>query len=376
METFNPLSPVEIKFFSIQDFSDYIAENENKRTLIIISNSVSKILMKNKQFSKFCQSNGNKLILGVKSNPSVADVCANINELRKEQKYNTILAIGGGSCIDMAKAICALQGMAEKSEVTHDDAVKAIKNGDYFYKDEPSHIIAVPTTSGTGSEVTKWATIWDFVNSAKLSITDIACFPKTAILIPELTMAMPREITLSTGLDALSHAMEAYWAKSRNPLSQALALKAIAMIRDNLRMAIDNPENIKVRQNMCVASLVSGLAFSITRTTACHSISYPLTMQYGVPHGFACAITLEDVKNINSAKVKEITEIDKIFDNDFAGWIRNVTAGVKELKLTSFGIKKNAISKIADSSFTLGRMNNNPVELTKDQVKKILLNIL
>lgn len=376
MKISNPFSPIEIKFCSTVDFIDYLQTHTDSRMLIIISKSVWNVLGKQSAFSQFCKGENRKLIIGVKPNPSVTDICTYINELGKEPKYHTILAIGGGSCIDLAKAICALQGMARKSEITHAQVANAIAHKNFFADDEPSNIIAVPTTSGTGSEVTKWATVWDFVNKAKLSVTDVACFPKTAILVPELTVTMPSKVTLSTGLDALSHAMEACWAKPRNPLSHALALKAIELVRDNLKKAIDNPQDVKTRQNMCVASLTAGLAFSATRTTACHSISYPLTMMHNVPHGFACAITLESVKQMNAAAVDEIADIDNLFDNDFMRWLDGVCAGVISLKLSSFGIQQSDIDAIADSAFTLGRMDNNPVLPTTEQVKEILHNIL
>ena len=120
-------------------------------------------------------------------------------------------------------------------------------------------------------------------------------------MVPELTNSMNERLTLATGLDALSHAMEGYWAKGRNLLSQALALDSIQRIKDALPAAISDPGDSGAREQMCLGSLLAGLSFSMTKTTACHSMSYPLTMNYGVEHGFTAALTLAQMMKINAA---------------------------------------------------------------------------
>ncbi len=129
---------------------------------------------------------------------------------------------------------------------------------------------------------------------------------------------------------------------------------------------------------MCLASLLSGLAFSITKTTACHSISYPLTMNYGIAHGFAAALTLSPVMGINAKAVPEIQQVTGIFGGyeGFGAWLADVSRGIQELTLSAFGISEDMLDGIAEGAFTLGRMDNNPVPLKKEEVTAILKSIL
>ena len=299
-----------------------------------------------------------------------------MNVLRDEDYFDCIIAIGGGSSIDLAKAISALQGLAKTHEAGYEEVAKAIADKSFFNGCGPADIIAVPTTAGTGSEVTRWATVWDFENGKKLSVEHKQCYPKLAVMVPELTKSMDNRLTLATGLDALSHAMEGYWAKGRNPLSQALAFDSIERIKEALPAALAEPADSGAREQMCLGSLLAGLSFSITKTTACHSISYPLTMNYGVEHGLAAAITLSQMMKINAVAVPELERIEQLFDGNFEGWMSGVSEGIQELKLSAFGISEDDIEAIADSAFTLGRMDNNPASMEVGSVKEVLKNIL
>ncbi len=378
MMQYQPFSPVDIRFTTLRQFPEELSSLADKRVLILADEGTfGRFKASCEGFERFIQEKKNRLICDIRSNPSVEDVCRNLNLLRHEDRYDCILAIGGGSCIDLAKAISALQGMADTHELEHEEAVEAIRQKAFFQKCGPADIIAVPTTAGTGSEVTRWATIWDLKNKKKLSVEHNGCFPKYAIMMPELTESMPPRLTLSTGLDALSHAMEAFWAKKRNPLSQALATDAILRIKRFLPAVIKNPLDPEARKEMCLGSLLAGLAFSMTKTAACHSISYPLTMDHGIEHGFAAALTLSAVMAINEKAVPELAAITKLFENEgFDAWLAEVSRGIKVLRLSEFGIREDMIDGIAEGAFTQGRMDNNPVPLDKESVKKILKSIL
>lgn len=316
------------------------------------------------------------LVTDIPSNPSVDRLAEVLAQLRGQGFSPTcILAIGGGSCMDMAKGISALWNLPP-SDTSNSGAVReAIQQKKYL---RPGHafpaILVMPTTSGTGSEVTHWATIWDTELGQKLSIDCVDCYPKAAILIPEWTAGMPASLALSTGLDALSHAMEAFWAKARTPLSQALALTAVDRVRRFLPQVLAAPQEIALRREMCLASLLAGLAFSQTRTTACHSLSYPLTLLYGLPHGYAAAITLASVMERNRAVLPEIEELSSLFDEDegFLSWLEDVTRGIQTLRLSAFGIPEEDLPSIAQSAFTTGRMDNNPIVFTPEESLEIL----
>ncbi len=312
----------------------------------------------------------------VKPNPTPRDIVQALYFIGN-RKVDVIIALGGGSAIDLAKGISAFYDIEKNTEYTVKQITENIKQREYN-NSKFVDIIAIPSTAGTGSEVTQWATIWDENKNGKLSIDSPMLKPKMAIIVPELTLSMPVQITLSTGLDAMSHAIESYWSKHTNPIVQEIAYRAIELIVQNLRKAIEEPYNLNVREKLCKASILAGLAFSQTRTTACHSISYPLTMFYNIPHDLAAAITLDAVSKINKGHFPNDAMLFDLFD-EYGGimnWINMVSEGVVEMKLSKFGITLQDIQLIADNAFTAGRMDNNPVNLSKDDVVKILQSIL
>ena len=153
-------------------------------------------------------------------------------------------------------------------------------------------LYAIPTTSGTSSELTHWATIWDNDAFIKHSLSDESLYPKEAIYDPRLTLSLPRDTTIHTALDALSHSFESIWNKSANPISTHYALNAIEIILRDLVDLSHNLDSLSLRTNIMQASIYAGLAFSNTQTALAHALSYPLTMRFGTPHGLACSFSL------------------------------------------------------------------------------------
>jgi len=309
----------------------------------------------------------------IPANPTVSDVHEILN-LLKNENIARIIAIGGGSCIDLAKAISALHTLYPHETISKKAVGQAIKNKEYRKPHSFIDIIAVPTTAGTGSEVTKWATIWDMDEKVKLSVDCDELFPKVALICPEFTLTMPKRLTLSTGLDALSHAMEAFWAKKRTPLSQELALLAVKKIKEFLPKALNDGNNLEYRKEMSLASLIAGLAFSITRTTAAHSMSYPLTIYHNIEHGFAVAATLIKVSEYNCTAVPEISSIYSLFGgvDGLKQWFKDISNDLVDIRLSTFGVTEQDLDLIVEKSFTEGRMDNNPVTLSKEEIKDIL----
>ena len=302
------------------------------------------------------------------SNPDVHLVS---EVLGKITKPDLIIAIGGGSSIDMAKAISALY------EYKDLDVLELLKNKDYLSNITNIPFIAVPTTAGTGSECTKWATIWDFDNSKKYSIDANYLYPNEAWLVPELTSTMDEKMTLSTGLDALAHAMESYWSVPSNKYTRTLARDSIRIIKKYLPLVLSDLDNLEYRQEMLIGSFFAGLAFSNTRTTASHSISYPLTMMFGINHGFAAALTLFEVLKRNW---DYLAEKDLFLDAWDANNLDNIKKWFDEvsnnqLKLSNFGVKKEEIPGIVKLATTGGRMDNNPIVFNEDEIEDILNNV-
>lgn len=302
------------------------------------------------------------------ANPDVHLVGKVLSEI---EKPDLIVAIGGGSSIDMAKAISSLY------EYRNNDVLDLLKNKDYLDNTNNIPFIAVPTTAGTGSECTKWATIWDFDNSKKYSIDADYLYPDEAWLVPELTATMDEKMTLATGLDALAHAMESYWSVPSNKYTRVLARDSIRIIRNYLPLALGDLDNLEYRQQMLMGSFFAGLAFSNTRTTASHSISYPLTMMFGINHGFAAALTLFEVLKRNW---EYVAEKDLFLDawgaenlDDIEKWFNDVSNN--SLKLSKFGVKREDIPDIVKLATTGGRMDNNPIVFNEDEIEDILNNV-
>lgn len=315
-------------------------------------------------------------IKNVVASPTQVDLIKALKNIGNN-KVDTIIALGGGSAIDLAKGICAFHNNKKNDKYTVEQITDSLKNKKYRCE-KFVDIIAVPSTAGTGSEVTQWATIWDENKTGKFSIDDSMLKPKMAIIVPELTLSMSDKMTLSTGLDAMCQAIESYWSRHTTPIVQEIAYRAIEIVIQNLRKAVEQPHDIIVREKLCRASVLAGLAFSQTRTTACHSISYPLTMLYGVPHGLAAAITLDAVGQMNKGHFPNDDVLFSLF-NEYGGimnYVDLVCAGVINMRLSAFGITQKDIPLIAKDAFSSGRMNNNPVDLSRDDVEKILTSIL
>ena len=174
----------------------------------------------------------------------------------------------------------------------------------------PLDCFQIPTTAGTGSEVTPFATVWDYDRGLKKSLSHVKMFPKKAFVDSDFLHEIPLDIALSTGLDALNQALESIWNINANELTKTLAVKAVSSSLRGLRRLDELGDDGAVADDLAMASLFAGLCISQTRTSICHSISYPLTLRFGVPHGLACAFSMLEVLDFNSTLVKN--EIDAI----------------------------------------------------------------
>ena len=221
-------------------------------------------------------------------NPDFAmltEACARFAAARPAAEV--IVALGGGSVIDAAKVVSAgangfdaVRRYLEAGADADADALTAIP------------IIAIPTTAGTGSEVTCWASVWDTEAARKYSLSRRSLYATDALIDPELMVEMPRELTISTALDALSHALESIWNVNANPVSTNHAVHAATEILTVLPVLVDDLDNLDLRSRIARAATLAGLAFSNTKTALAHAVSYPITLRHGTPHGLACSFSL------------------------------------------------------------------------------------
>jgi phosphonate metabolism-associated iron-containing alcohol dehydrogenase len=211
-------------------------------------------------------------------------------DLWSQMDADTVLiAVGGGTTLDLAKLL-----RCRPREGQFEALAAALRGAAPWPAMQRAPLWLLPTTAGTGSEVTRWATVWDTDGDAacKRSLDQPWGHAERAFVDPALALSCPPEVTRDTALDALAHALEALWNRHANPLSSGLAVQAARGVIAHLPAVLDHPRDLALRTRLSLAALQAGLAFSQTRTALAHALSYDLTLQQGVPHGLACALWL------------------------------------------------------------------------------------
>ncbi len=267
-----------------------------------------------------------------------------------------IVALGGGSVIDAAKVLAAANGDFARVR-------RFLETGEGGDALACTPIVAIPTTAGTGSEVTCWATVWDTGRMKKHSLSHESLYPEVALVDPLLTVGLPRGITVSTGLDALSHALESIWNVNANPVSSALAESAAREVMEVLPRLASDLRNEALRTRMARASLTAGLAFSNTRTALAHALSYHLTLHFDVPHGIACSFSLPMVmRAVAGCDPACDASLRRIFGDDLAAGAARLEALLATLgvspRATDHGIAASDWSGLIDDALAGDRGKN------------------
>jgi alcohol dehydrogenase len=364
---------------SIENIASICRENRIKNILIV---SGKKSIKRNHAFEKI-----NKLLIGFNlfffqefsKNPTLEEVKKGINIFFKNN-IEMVVAIGGGSCIDIAKLIRSLV----KYKIH--DIERLILKPKKLIKSVP--LIAVPTTFGTGSEETSFAVV--YINNRKYSLSDKTIKPNHVILDPDLCITVPKKVASSTMLDSFCQSIESLWSVKSNEKSKKYARKSIKIFLKNYQNAYQG--KIDAIEKMLEASNLSGKAINITTTTAPHALSYPLTIFHGIQHGHAVALTLGSFfkinydckeENLNDPRgcsyVKEtLIEIfsllgcqDSIESAKF--WDKLMQNLELENKLANLGINEDSVDNLI-SYINIERLGNNPVKLDKVQIRDIYLN--
>lgn len=264
----------------------------------------------------------------------------------RESGARAVVALGGGSTLDCAKA--AAGGLP---------------------------VVALPTTAGTGSEVTCISVLSD--GGAKTPLVSPEYYPKIAVVDPELTLPCPAGVTAAAGMDALSHALEALWSIHHSPASDALALRAIPPLLQNIETAFARPEDYAARHAMSEGSLIAGLAFSQAKTAAVHACSFPLTARYGLSHGEACAFTLPAYCRLNAAaeggRLHDIARLLGFADADaLADELDRLNAALGLPRtLAQAGIPLAGLPALAEECLLPPNMQNNPVPMDRAGVVEV-----
>ncbi len=294
-----------------------------------------------------------------------------------------IIAIGGGSVIDMAKQINIF--------AKHKNILKIVTNDQNVLGDKLCPLVAIPTTAGTGSEITHFAVL--YINNKKYSVAHKNMVPDYSIIDSTLSHTMSVELQATCGFDALSQAIESYWSIQSTDESKQYASDAIDLILKNFKDSIDGNDHAK--SNMSKAAYLSGKAINISKTTAAHAVSYPLTIHYKISHGHAVALTLGYFFEINSQYEHDLiidprghqyiqkimSDLYKLFNKDNAEeckrfWYKFMDIIGLETNPAKLGIfDLNDIDKILDDVDPV-RIANNPIRISKDNIKQIFLNLI
>lgn len=361
--------PVKLVFGSGKrsDLAKYIDEIGGTRGVLVCGNS----FCKNGVADEFLRLGGGKIVeifSDIRPNPTTDNVNDCVR-LMREVDADFAVALGGGSPMDCCKAACAIVRGDDKIEPYH-------SLGKPISAKEAIPMIAVTTTSGTASEVTNISVLTDINQNLKQPMNDPAMYPKIAVIDPELTLTVPPQVTASTGLDVLSHAIESYWSTLNQPICSACSIYAARLVFEWLEKAYTEPENLTAREKMAEASIVAGVAFSHPRTTGSHACSFPLTNIYGIPHGEACAFTLDYFVKFNAKHADSDGRLDALakdcgFDSAYE-MADEISAMKKRMgmrsRLSEIGCTSDEqIAELTKKSMSM-LMKRNPIELSESDI--------
>lgn len=359
--------PVEIKFGAgiFTRLNEFVVDYDYARIVVAASNSQVENGVVN-LIESLLGDKVRQVVTGIEANPTLGNV-ESITSAMYEHDAHAVIAAGGGSVMDASKAAAAayMQGIGIEALLNHTDFSKALP------------IIAIPSTSGSASEVTASSVISDKENGLKVPLSGRGLYPKLAIVDPELTYTCPPNVTAVSGIDVICHALDCLGSVKSNPISDALAIRAAKLAFENLAVAYEEPENREARTNMSLASVLAGIAFSQTGTSASHAMSYYLTSHFDIPHGEACAFSLDEWFIKNAEVNPELHQHAKDIGFDDAAHLSVRFNDLKRkvglrLTLDELGISRGKIENIAEESLKQANMKNNIAQLDKPEIVQLL----
>ncbi|WP_087972043.1 iron-containing alcohol dehydrogenase [Oceanobacillus rekensis] len=320
----------------------------------------------------------------VEANPRAETVMEGAKKFKKEES-DLILAVGGGSAIDFGKAVGVM--------ISHEGHILDYRRGEKELTNETPTLFAIPTTVGTGTEVTAISVVTDDVRGRKYVISSPLLTPDIAFVDPMLTSSLPRHIVSTTAIDALVHAIEAYVSMKSNPFSDGLALQAIRMIEKSLPASYAQPEDMEARSQLHLASTIAGLAFGTGGLGMVHSCSHPMSAVHDVPHGLANAVILPHVVEHNLiSNHQKYADIARIFDDSLyaisdkkaAEMLVNILKEfIADLDIaTDFSYLKlefteEMVDRLSEDAMNdIGTIPNNPRKAVKEDIKEIYKKVL
>jgi len=377
MELFGNWSyPTQILFGNgrVKELSDLLKSNGLKRPLFVtdkglMSQNITKVTLNHIVKNGFEYS----LFSNVDPNPNELNLKDGLQVFR-EGNYDSVIAFGGGSALDLGKMIAFMCGQVR--EIWDFEDI-----GDWWKRaivEKIVPIIAIPTTAGTGSEVGRASVITNSITHEKKIIYHPKVLPSAVILDPELTVGMPNNITSGTGMDALAHCVEAFCSPHYHPMGQGVALEGMRLVKENLLLAFNNPNNLIARAHMMSAAMMGATAFQ-KGLGAIHAISHPIGALYNTHHGTTNAVIMKDILDFNRNEIEvqianaaNYLGIDHGFDG-FKNFVieLNQSLGIPK-NLSEIGVSNPDIDRITDIAMRDPSVSGNPRIMTKENTKKLV----
>jgi alcohol dehydrogenase class IV len=357
-----------------------IARTYGRRALVVTGKDQSRA----KRLVAELEKDGLESVLfSVAGEPSISTVTEGVKHAKVE-KCDLVLAFGGGSAIDAGKAIAAM--LTNEGELL--DYLEVVGRGKPITR-QSAPFIAVPTTAGTGSEVTRNAVLASPEHKVKASLRSPLMLARAAVIDPELTHDLPAEITASTGLDALTQVIEPYVCARSNPLTDSLCVEGIRRATRSLRRAFENGQDAGAREDMAIASLFGGFALANAGLGAVHGFAGPIGGMFPAPHGAICAVLLAPVMEANIRALEQrapqhqalarYEEIARITNNrgtararDGVEWVRRLVSDLRVPPLRTYGITDTDVPEIVEKATQASSMKANPIVLTKAELEEVL----
>ncbi len=349
------------------------------RTFLVVDEVAYKLSGAATQLRHLLPPDAITLFSGFEPNPKIEDVERGVSKCR-DANPDLVLALGGGTAIDLAKMIASMS--------LHPESPREIAVNGHALTRGTFPLVAIPTTAGTGSETTHFAVV--YVDGQKYSVADPCLLPAVAVVDPELTYSVPSRMTAATGLDAFCQAIESIWAVGATDESVAYATSAATLALEHLPTAVNAPTP-EARHAMSLASHLAGKAINISKTTLPHAISYAITADYGIPHGAAVATTLSSVLAYNfgvstadcadqrgTAHVRQ--RLSLILDILKAASVENACQHIESFvssigcnpTLAAAGIRADDSLRLLASRVNPARLSNNPRMATQEELISVL----
>ncbi len=330
------------------------------------------------------KSNGiSSTLFSIAGEPQVTTVQEGLAQA-KRFGCDLVISLGGGSALDAGKAIAGM--MANQGELL--DYLEVVGKGQALTQPAVP-FVAIPTTAGTGTEVTRNAVLASPEHRVKVSLRSPFLLARVALVDPELTYALPPALTATTGLDALTQLIEPYASNRANPMTDSVCAEGIRRVARSLRSAVENGRNASARRDMCVASLFGGLALANAGLGAVHGFAAPIGGMFPAPHGAVCAILLPQVMAVNiraleqrqpgSEVLQRFDEVARLLTNRASAtrdqgveWVRRLVADLRIPHLAAYGVSREHIPELVEKAAVASSMKPNPISLTQAELAEIL----